>query len=194
MFFRTRGEKMKIRPFEEKDSKSVRFVCLESAGKTDASEYIRSFLLNTYCNYYVENEPHNCFVAVDESDNAVGYILCAEDFDTFSKIFLTKYARRYLKFKGIYRLASKISILEQKKYKHDYPAHLHIDLLPEYQQKGLGRQLINALCDHLKKKGVKGVMLSVFIGNKGAIRFYEKCGFTKVKTELTSIVFAKELN
>lgn len=185
---------MNIRPYEEKDTENVRFVCLDSAGKADTSKYVKNFLLNTYCNYYIENEPQNCFVAADKNDNAVGYILCAEDFDTFSNIFLTKYARRYLKFKGIYRLASKTSILEQKKYKDNYPAHLHIDLLPEYQQKGLGRQLINTLCDHLKEKGVKGVMLSVFIGNKGAIRFYEKCGFTKVKTGLTSIVFAKKLN
>ncbi len=185
---------MNIRPYEEKDMENVRFVCLDSAGKVDASKYVKNFLLNAYCNYYIENEPHNCFVAVDESDNAVGYILCAEDFDTFSEIFLTKYARRHLKFKSIYRIASKMSILEQKKYKSDYPAHLHIDLLPEYQQKGLGRQLINTLCHHLKEKGVKGVMLSVFIGNTGAIKFYKKCGFTKVKTDLTSIVFAKKLN
>ena len=191
---RERRIKMTIRPYDKKDMENVRFICLDTAGKADASEYDKNFLLNTYCNYYIENEPHNCFVATDENDNAVGYVLCAEDFDSFSKIFLSKYARRHLKFKGIYRLAAKTSILEQKKHKAEYPAHLHIDLLPEYQHKGLGRQLINSLCDHLQKKGVKGVMLSVFIGNRGAIKFYEKCGFTKVKSGLTDIVFAKKLN
>lgn len=185
---------MAIRYYEPKDMENVRFVCLDSAGKIKASKYEQNFLLNTYCNYYIENEPQNCFVATDENDNAMGYILCAEDFDKFSKIFLNKYATRHIKFKWIYRLASQFSIAEQKKYKRDYPAHLHIDLLPGYQQKGLGRKLINALCDHLQQKGVKGVMLSVFIGNRGAIRFYEKCGFTRVKTNLTDIVFAKKLN
>ncbi len=185
---------MTIRPYEAKDKEDIRFICLESAGKTNASEFERNFLLNTYCDYYIENEPQNCFVAADENDKAVGYILCTEDFDAFSKIFLTKYTENYIKFKGIFRLALKTSIIEQRKYKADYPAHLHIDLLPEYQQKGLGRQLINTLCNHLKEKGVKGVTLSVFVGNKGAIRFYEKCGFTRIKNEIASIVFAKKFN
>ena len=184
---------MNIRPYEEKDTENVRFVCLESAGKTDASEYIRSFLLNTYCNYYVENEPHNCFVAVDESDNAVGYILCAEDFDTFSKIFLTKYARRYLKFKGIYRLASKISILEQKKYKDNYPAHLHIDILPEYQSNGYGAQMMKTMLDNLKQKKVKGIMLMTNTDTHGAIRFYERLGFKRLFKAWGGVVMAKDL-
>ncbi len=185
---------MTIRPYQSKDKEDVRFICLESADKTNASEYERNFLINTYCDYYIENEPYNCFVAVDDNDKAVGYILCAENFDKFNKVFEEKYAVKCLKFRSIYYLASKMSVLEQKKYKNSYPAHLHIDLLPEYQHKGLGRQLINTLLSHLKDKGVKGVMLSVFIGNSGAIKFYQRCGLTKVKTGLTDIVFAKKLN
>ena len=185
---------MTVRPYENEDFESVQYVCLGSVGKENASEYERNFLLNTYCNYYLEHEPHNCFVVSDKNNKVIGYILCAENFDSFSKIFLEKYATKALKFKGIYRIASTLSIGEQKKFKTNYPAHLHIDILPEYHHKGLGRQLINTLIEHLKLKGVKGVMLSVFIGNKGAIKFYEKCGFTRIKTGLTSIVFAKELN
>ncbi len=185
---------MNIRLYEEKDKDAVRHICLATADNPNPSKYESNFLLNTYCNYYVENEPQNCFVAVDENDNAVGYILCAESFDIFYKTFTKKYATKHLHFKTIYRLASLMSIFEQKKNKVDYPAHLHIDLLPEYQQKGIGKQLINTLFKHLESKGVKGVMLSVFVGNKGAINFYQKCGFTKVKTGPTSIVFAKKLN
>lgn len=185
---------MTVRPYEQKDMEDVRYICLGSVGKENTGRFERNFLLNTYCNYYIEHEPHNCFVATDENDKAVGYILCAESFDGFQDIFLNDYAKRCLKFKLIYRLASAVSILEQKKYKDLYPAHLHIDLLPEYQQKGLGRQLINALCLHLKEKGVKGVMLSVFAGNKGAVKFYKKCGFTVVHKGLTSFVYAKKLN
>lgn len=185
---------MTVRPYEEKDKNNVRFICLESAGKSNASEYEKNFLLNTYCNYYIENEPQNCFVAADENDNAVGYILCTESFNKFSEIFLKKYASRHMKFRGLYRLAARMSILEQKAHRDDYPAHLHIDLLPEYQKKGLGRILINTLCEHLKKNGIKGVMLSVFIGNTGAIKFYHKCGFKKIKTGFGSIVFAKKFN
>ena len=76
---------MAIRPYEAKDKENVQFICLNSDGPDEFSEIGRHFLLTTYCDYYTEQEPENCFVATDENDNAVGYILCAENFDKFKK-------------------------------------------------------------------------------------------------------------
>src|SRR4029453_13448152 len=39
----------------------------------------------------------------------------------------------------------------------DYPAHLHIDLLPELQGKGMGRRLIDTLRAALAERGVPAV-------------------------------------
>ena len=45
-----------------------------------------------------------------------------------------------------------------EKFKDEYPAHFHINILPEYQRVGAGGKLINALFEHYRNKGIKGVM------------------------------------
>ena len=60
----------------------------------------------------------------------------------------------------------------------DYPAHLHIDLLPRIQGKGLGRGLMNQLFAELKRQGVPGIQLGVSKLNTGAVAFYNKIGFS----------------
>jgi ribosomal protein S18 acetylase RimI-like enzyme len=59
----------------------------------------------------------------------------------------------------------------------EYPAHLHIDLLPAAQGRGLGRKLIECFFAALRGRGVPAVHLGVSEANTGAIAFYEKLGF-----------------
>jgi GNAT superfamily N-acetyltransferase len=63
----------------------------------------------------------------------------------------------------------------------DYPAHLHIDLLPCLQGKGTGRALMEALFTELKRQKVPGLHLGVGASNTGAIAFYRKIGFSVLK-------------
>jgi ribosomal protein S18 acetylase RimI-like enzyme len=74
-----------------------------------------------------------------------------------------------------------------------YPAHLHINLLPEYQNKGYGTELINALTQRLMVKGIKGVMLMASKENTGAIRFYKRNGFKVIIAAFGGIVMGKKL-
>ncbi len=60
-----------------------------------------------------------------------------------------------------------------------YPAHLHIDLLPEWRGRGYGRALMAALVDGLRAAGVGGVHLEMLKTNTGARRFYDRLGFTE---------------
>ena len=55
---------------------------------------------------------------------------------------------------------------------------------------------MEALLDELKKRNVKGVMLTADSDNEGAIRFYERFGFkTLIRSEkLNGIVMAKKLS
>jgi ribosomal protein S18 acetylase RimI-like enzyme len=64
-----------------------------------------------------------------------------------------------------------------------YPAHLHINLLPRAQRRGLGRALIERLIGQLRDRGVAGVHLGVSGTNTRAIAFYEHLGFVRVTTE-----------
>ncbi|GAA1735763.1 hypothetical protein GCM10009809_33690 [Isoptericola hypogeus] len=58
-----------------------------------------------------------------------------------------------------------------------YPAHLHIDLLPEAQGQGLGRALLDTLRAALAGRGVPGVHLGMDPNNTGARAFYDRYGF-----------------
>ena len=62
----------------------------------------------------------------------------------------------------------------------DYPAHLHINLLPEVQSGGWGRRLIETELDALRKSGAKGVQLGVSPTNIRAQGFYRHVGFTDI--------------
>ncbi|MFI2102411.1 GNAT family N-acetyltransferase [Isoptericola sp. NPDC019693] len=58
-----------------------------------------------------------------------------------------------------------------------YPAHLHIDLLPENQGRGLGRRLMDTLRAALAERGVPGVHLGMDPANSRARAFYDRYGF-----------------
>ncbi|QFG21891.1 GNAT family N-acetyltransferase [Actinomadura sp. WMMB 499] len=58
-----------------------------------------------------------------------------------------------------------------------YPAHFHVDLLPEAQGGGNGRRLMSTAIDALRARGVPGVHLGVSTRNTNAIGFYTHVGF-----------------
>ena len=65
-----------------------------------------------------------------------------------------------------------------------YPAHLHIDILPEYQARGWGRKLIEMAMQYLVVQEIGGVHLLMAEGNTRARKFYEeRCLFTRWKEE-----------
>lgn len=58
-----------------------------------------------------------------------------------------------------------------------YPAHLHINLRPEARGLGLGRALLAAFLDGLRRRGVPGVQLSTTDQNVAALKLYRQQGF-----------------
>ena len=62
-----------------------------------------------------------------------------------------------------------------------YPAHLHIDLLPRAQGSGWGRRLIETLLERLRLLDVAGVHLGMSGVNLGAYGFYRHLGFEELK-------------
>ena len=184
---------MTIRPYESKDKEAVHFVHLNSDGPCKSTKRGINFGFAVYCDYYIEKEPDNCFVAVDENDRAIGYIISAENFDRFYPVFLSEYRTRIAKWEYKRRKSALKSVESQNKYKEDYPAHLHIDILPEYHHQGLGTKLMDTLCEHLREKNVKGVMFTVWHKNYNAIKFYEKYGFELIETKETTLVYGLKL-
>lgn len=63
----------------------------------------------------------------------------------------------------------------------EYPAHLHIDLLPQAQGRGYGRELIERhLVSALAEAGVPGVHLVIDGANVRAAGFYRSLGFDQL--------------
>jgi ribosomal protein S18 acetylase RimI-like enzyme len=182
---------LSIRKYEPKDFDGVRFTCLNSEGEEIKGNF-GEFVLNTFCDYYIEKEPENCFV-LDCDGKAVGYIICTKDYDRYKEIF----DREYLPLNknlgdDLYKWAEESTIL-QNKHKADYPAHLHIDILPEFHRQGWGGKLLNSLFAHLRSKGVKGVMLTTGTDNINAGNFYKKYGFTQIEIHNTDVAYGIKL-
>ncbi len=169
-----------VRPYEPKDKENVRIICLETGPSNAYEPKERALLLACFCDYYIENEPENCFVVADDGDNAVGYIFCTGDFDRYYEIFRRKYipaAREASLSKGI---MAWFTTFPTRYYAKKYPAHLHIDILPDYQRQGFGSKLMDANINNLKAKNVPAVMLVCGSKNQKGINFYKKYGFKKV--------------
>ena len=61
-----------------------------------------------------------------------------------------------------------------------FPSHLHIDMLPRLQGRGLGRRMMDVLIGALRVKGSRGVHLFVSRDNDRALRFYQHLGLTRL--------------
>jgi len=75
----------------------------------------------------------------------------------------------------------------------EYPAHLHIDLLPDQQGRGAGRDLIEACIAHVTAAGAPGIHLVAEKANTGAQAFYPRVGFTAIDDNDTVVTFARPL-
>lgn len=169
-----------IRKYQEKDRENLLKICIETSSLPTKSKKDLDFLNLMFNDYYAIVEPDNCFVAADENDEAVGYILCAENFDRYFKTFKGLYLPMIKKLGMKYYTMSMSEIAVHSIFRKKYPAHLHIDILPVCQGKGTGTALMNELKDHLKEKGIDTLMLSCGMGNKRAIKFYEKNDFKMI--------------
>ena len=165
---------MIVRQYEERDRERVEEIC----EITDNSHLERDLLLTLYCHYYITYEKENCFVAVVD-DKVVGYIISAGDtkawIDKFSSTLLSS-STPLIKEKGIESTKGYLS------YYPEYPAHLHIDIDPEYQRMGIGKAMMDSLLSHYKEKGVNGVMLGVDPETIKGVACYKKYGFTPLDT------------
>jgi len=169
-------------------------VCIQTGPKAARNEGpARTTLLATYCDYYIDHEPHNCFVVANENDEAVGYIMGCEDYQAYYTTFMREYAVKVKGLPLVCRVECKGSAKLPKYFQKKYPAHLHIDILEEFQRMGLGHKLMDTLTAHLREKGVPGVMLGVGADNKKGRNFYHKYGFVKLFRIPFSVVMGLQL-
>ena len=118
--------RIKVRKYEEKDRARVEEIC----HITDRNNLPLPLLLTLYCHNYILLEGENCFVATDESDRAVGYILSTLDTAAWREKFISflSSSSEEIRRKGIESVEGYFAFYPE------YPAHLHIDIDPSYKK------------------------------------------------------------
>ena len=167
--------RIKVRGYEDKDRASVEEIC----HITDRNNLPLPLLLTLYCHNYILLEGENCFVATDESDRAVGYILSTLDTAAWREKFISflSSSSEEIRRKGIESVEGYFAFYPE------YPAHLHIDIDPSYQRMGIGKALMDTLVSHLRKNKVPGLMLGVDPSNEKGVSFYKKYGFSPLSQD-----------
>ncbi len=182
-----------IRPYRPSDRAAIYDICVRTADAgTDATGILSDDTLwgDLFAVPYVDRHPDLAWVVESEDGRTIGYIVATDDTDAFYTWFRDEW---WPGFRERYPRPAEVVTREDRMIEYgytrgpgadantaDYPAHLHIDLLPETQGQGLGRTLIETLFAELARRGVRGLHLGMDPDNTGAAAFYERLGMVSL--------------
>lgn len=180
----------RIRPFAPGDEPALARICLRTADAGgDATGVLEDDDLwaELFVLPYVARHPEYALVVESDDGRAVGYLVGAPDTRAFEAWFRTDWwpARGARWPRPDIERTRQDGILiyaygrraGAEPYGDSYPAHLHIDLLAEYQRQGFGRRLMQRLLSALDERGVPGLHLTLAAANTAARAFYDRVGF-----------------
>jgi ribosomal protein S18 acetylase RimI-like enzyme len=198
-----------IRPYRPGDLDAVYRVCLQTGRNGgDASPLYRDHRLlgHLHAAPYAVLEPSLAFVAEDDA-GVGGYIVGTSDSLAFEARLEREWwpplRERYppppddLPEDRWTAEQAKAHLIHHPyatpaELAREYPAHLHINLLPRLQSGGNGRRLIGAFTNELRQRGTRGAHLLVRPANVRAIGFYRHVGFTELPSD-GSVLFVMDL-
>ena len=186
-----------VRPYAVDDRAAVRRICHDTGYMGDPAAWFwrdaESFA-DLWSSYYTDREPESAFV-VEQGGRVTGYLLGCRD--TAATGGWARPIRRHLFGRGLlvrpgtagtlWRVGADL-VGDKVQGRpatvgevHDprWPAHLHIDLLPEARGQGFGRELVDAWLGRLRGDGVAGCHLGTWAENATAIAFFEAMGFRR---------------
>ena len=193
-----------VRPFRAGDEAELADICLRTADAgvdatgvlTDDSIWAEIFVLP-----YVARHPNLAFV-VEGDSGVVGYAVAVPDTRAFEEWFRAEWwparGARFARPGGNPREVEILGYADARgsgddPYSETYPAHLHIDLLPELQGQGFGRALIDRVSAELRDVGVPGLHLVASAGNTAALGFYDRLGFARLPSAPDVQAFGRTL-
>jgi GNAT superfamily N-acetyltransferase len=178
-----------IRLYRDSDRDALFDICMrtgDAGGDARGVYQDQELLPNIFAAPYAALEPDLAFV-LDDGRRAVGYVLGTRDTAQFAKkfhdVWLPRVAERHPRPAGTTTpdefMAHLLHTPERMIVPDlaDYPAHLHIDLLPEYQRRGYGRSLMRSVLAALHLAGAPRVHVGMVTANTAARTFYDRVGF-----------------
>lgn len=170
-----------IRKYQEKDRVKLREICKETAWDSyKENENKLETVPVMFLDYFLDFESDLVFVAANENDDAVGYIVCASEY----KKFVNAMKKVYIpKLKTIDK--SQISFIKTFLFAlfliKRNATHFHIDITEKYQHQGIGKKLIDTLIEELKNKGIHSLSICAINRNSTGYPFYIKYGFKEIQ-------------
>ena len=179
-----------IRPFQPGDVDACYEICLRTGDHGADATALHTdprLIGEVWVGPYLERWPEHAFVLADET-MVGGYVVGAPDTivheQWLQEEWLPPLRERYPidAFPPGTADAECVRILHHpyttdERLASGWPAHFHIDLLPEMQRRGYGRALMNAFLASLRSAGVATVHVGVSSANPGGIAFYRRLGF-----------------
>lgn len=188
----TSPSSVSIRTARPSDEAAILDICLRTADRgQDGSQCYSDPRLPgfVWALPYVRFCPENAFV-LTRGEEVMGYCVAARDTQTYEqrleeewwpmlKAELQGFSPRTAQDKNVLAY-----ILEAQRTPAQltdlYPAHLHINLMPDLQKGGHGSALLRHQLQSLRNSGVSGVHLGVDPRNEGVTGFYAKFGFLEL--------------
>lgn len=189
---------LSVRRATPADREAVSRICLLTgdAGTSAVSVYTKPELIGlVYAEPYVALASAFGYILVSTNsetgeEKIVGYLLGAVD----SRAFEAEAKREWWpRLASTYPVDAAGNDADKRLYNHFakpydtpqsvvdvYPAHMHVDILPEAQRKGWGRRLLGKAVEHIKAQGGKGLHLGIDSRNDEARKFYQRVGFVRL--------------
>lgn len=182
---------MRLDRYRPGDEAALADVCIRTgdSGQDATGQYAHPELLHLiYLDPYLALEPSLAHVVRDDDGTACGYIVGCADSQGFEAACEASWWPPLREawqpgttpegMKGE-ALIAKIHTPDRTpdELQAEYPAHLHIDLLPQAQGGGRGRALMERFLADLRERDVPGVHLGVGARNENAQGFYRHLGF-----------------
>jgi ribosomal protein S18 acetylase RimI-like enzyme len=180
-----------IRLYQPDDLHWLYKICLLTgdSGKDASGQLSDEILGHYYAAPYPLFQPELCFTLL-ESGLPCGYLVGTSDSASFAdfinKEWLPTLLERY-PLPGRDVQTREASMVRQLHTGYtppactiNYPAHLHINVLPIGQGQGTGKKMMDVFTKALQSQSVPGLHLNVSVLNPRAIEFYKAYGFVEV--------------
>ena len=185
---------MRIRPATPADLPACRDVCLgtgDSGADGRALFTLMDIVSDVFVAPYFEFCLEFAWVLENDEGSVCGYVLGCADTpayetqlrDIWWPRMRAKYAgvsgvtdrdKSYLDFIATPVSAPAVVVAQ-------FPAHGHIDLLPEAQGAGWGTKMMTLMMNALRDAGARGMYLDVSVDNIRAQKFYSTLGFSELQ-------------
>lgn len=193
-----------IEPFSVLRSNDVRRICVETSFQATVSESLRrnpDVITALSTDPYMKFRPDLIFVVRSGvSGQTVGYIAGCPDtrllHAQIAEQILPRLKRRVMmhglllrpRTAGFFWQYIIDSLVERADLEFDnptYPAHLHINLLPEARGYGIGSRLIQLMIKRFRERSCSGCFVRTVQENTSAVKFFQAQGFEACESMLT---------